>query len=292
MTNPEVLPTARAGLSPRRQALRNPQAVFGALILAVMLLAAVLAPLLAPFDPSQQDLSRVLEGPSSRHLLGTDDIGRDVLSRILYGGRVSLSIGVAATLVGALTGVPLGLAAGYFGGALDAVVRLLTDTLLAFAGGALLGLTFVAVFGPSMGTIILATAIGIMPQFIRLARGQALLIREQTYVEAAALFGLSGRKVIQRHILPNSIGPILVFAMINVGLSVVIASGFGFLGLGIQSPQIEWGTMLGESRSQIFNAGHVAAASGMAIFLFALGANLVGDGLRDLIDPRTKERHA
>lgn len=263
---------------------RNKAAVGGVLILAIFTFVAIAAPILTPYNPVAENLGSVFQSPSWAHPFGTDDLGRDVLSRIMYGGRYTLMIGVAAVSLATAIGVPLGLISGYFGGRIDMVIQRVTDIMLAF-NPFLLALVLVAVLGVGLRSVIIAAGIGVVPQFIRLTRGQALSLREEVYVEAAQAFGERSLTIIRRHVLRNSWTPIIVFATLNVGLTILVAAGLGFLGLGVQAPLPEWGTMLGEGRSYIFYASYTTTLPGLAIFLGVLAFNMAGDGLRDALDP-------
>jgi peptide/nickel transport system permease protein len=283
-----------AGLSARRPwvlalraLLRNKAAVFGLCIVVILTTLAVLAPFIAPFSPNQQNLTAALEPPSSEHLLGTDNLGRDILSRLLFGGRISLLVGVAAVSLAVVIGVPLGLVSGFLGGWPDMVIQRIADIMLSFTTF-LLALALVAVLGVGLENVIIAAGVGVIPQFIRLARGLALSLREQTYVEAASAFGVSNFAILRRHILRNALTPIIVYATLNVGVTILVAAGLGFLGLGVQPPTAEWGTMLGEGRDYIFNSSYMATFPGLAIFFAVLGFNLLGDGLRDALDPNLR----
>jgi len=263
---------------------RNKAAVGGVLILAIFTFVAIAAPILTPYNPVAENLGSVFQSPSWAHPFGTDDLGRDMLSRIMYGGRYTLMIGVAAVSLATAIGVPLGLISGYFGGRVDMVIQRVTDIMLAF-NPFLLALVLVAVLGVGLRSVIIAAGIGVVPQFIRLTRGQALSLREEVYVEAAQAFGERSLTIIRRHVLRNSWTPIIVFATLNVGLTILVAAGLGFLGLGVQAPLPEWGTMLGEGRSYIFYASYTTTLPGLAIFLGVLAFNMAGDGLRDALDP-------
>lgn len=281
-------PSGSAGRSPWSQAFRalrsNRAAMAGAGIIAILGALAVIAPLITPYDPAQQNLSAALQPPSARHLLGTDNLGRDIFTRIVYGGRISLLIGVLAVSMAVGIGVPLGLLSGYFGGWVDMLIQRIADIMLSFTTF-LLALALVATLGVGLKNVIIATGIGVVPQFIRLSRGLALSLRERTYVEAASAFGVSDLTILRRHILRNGLAPIIVYATLNIGITILVAAGLGFLGLGVQPPTAEWGTMLGEGREYIFSASYLATFPGLVIFLAVLGFNLVGDGLRDALDP-------
>lgn len=267
-----------------RTLVRNKSAVIGILILLLFTFLALAAPFLTPYDPAQQSLESAFEKPSASHPLGTDNLGRDILARIMYGGRYTLMIGILAVSLASAIGLPLGLISGYFGGWVDMVIQRIADVMLSF-NPFLLALLLVAVLGVGLQSVIIAAGIGVVPQFIRLARGQALSLREEVYVQAAEAFGASRISILRRHIARNSLTPIVVFATLNVGLTVLVAAGLGFLGLGVQPPSSEWGTMLGEGRESIFYASYTSTFPGLAIFLVVLGFNLAGDGLRDALDP-------
>ena len=259
----------------------------GLIILAMLVLMAIAAPLLTPYDPVGQELGQALERPSAAHPFGTDHLGRDILSRILHGARISLFIGVMGVALGLIVGVPLGLVSGYFGGWVDIIVQRIADVMLAFPA-ILLALSLVAVLGVGLQNVIIAVGISVVPIFMRLARGSVLSIREQTYVEAARALGGTDLRIIRSHVLPNSLAPLIVQATLSVGITILIAAGLGFLGLGVQPPTPEWGSMLGEGRQYIFNASYMATFPGVAIAISVLAFNLVGDGLRDALDPHMR----
>ena len=266
---------------------RNRPAMAGLIILAILILMAVAAPLVTAHDPVAQELGQALERPSVSHPFGTDHLGRDILARILYGARISLFIGVMAVALGLIVGVPLGLISGYFGGWVDIIVQRIADVMLAFPA-ILLALSLVAVLGLGLQNVIIAVGISVVPIFIRLVRGSVLSIREQTYVEAARALGGTDVRIIRSHVLPNSLAPLIVQATLSVGITILIAAGLGFLGLGVQPPTPEWGSMLGEGRQYIFNASYMATFPGLAIAISVLAFNLVGDGLRDALDPHMR----
>ncbi len=281
-------PQERAWLKKLRTFARNKGALIGIFILLVLVVAAIFAPLLTPYDPVAQDLSSAFLAPSLAHPFGTDELGQDILARIMYGGRYTLAIGAVAVSIAAIVGVPLGLISGYAGGMTDMVIQRITDILLSF-NPFLLALVLVAVFGVGIETVTIAAGVGVIPQFIRLARGQALSLREEVYVEAAIAFGESSGAILVRHVLRNALTPIIVYATLNIGVTILVAAGLGFLGLGVQPPTPEWGTMLGTARSFIFKASYQLTFPGLSIFLAVLSFNLVGDGLRDAFDPSLRE---
>ena len=266
---------------------RNKAALFGGFILLVYLFTALFAPLLFSTSPSAPNLAMSLEGPSARHLLGTDELGRSIIGRIIWGSRISLMIAVGVVSVGLLIGVPLGLISGYYGGKVDFGIQRVTDMMLAFPGF-LLALGLVAVLGVGLKNTVVSIGISMVPMYIRLVRGCALTVREQVYVEAARAVGTRDFKILLKHILPNVMVPITVQTSLGMGNAILFAAGLGFLGIGVQPPTPEWGAMLGSGRAYLFNAPHVATFPGIAIFLSVLSFNLLGDGLRDALDPRFK----
>jgi ABC-type dipeptide/oligopeptide/nickel transport system permease subunit len=268
-----------------RRFCRHRAALTGLLILAVMLVLVFTAPLWQPHNPERQQLSRVLRPMSAVNPLGTDHLGRDILARLLYGGRLSLLIGFLAVGIGLAIGVPLGALSGFQGGWTDLVIQRFADILLSFPGF-LLALSLVSILGVGLRNVIISVGISAIPSFIRLVRSSVLSIREQVFVEAARALGQRAWIIILRHVLPNAMAPIIVQGTLNLGSSILVAAGLGFLGLGVQPPTAEWGTMLGEGRQYIFRAPSITLFPGLAIFLAVLGFNLLGDGLRDALDPR------
>ena len=269
--------------------LRHPSARVGLGVLIAYVLATLLGPLLIHYDPTQQQLTEARLPISASHLLGTDQLGRDELARLLYGARYSLALGFMAVAIGVLAGVPLGAISGYFGGWLDLLLQRVTDILLAFPN-ILLALALVAALGVGLRNVIISVGISSIPLFIRLVRSSALSIRELPYVEAARSTGTRDWMIIVRHVVPNAAAPVIVQGTIQLGTAILIASGLGFLGLGVQAPTPEWGSMLGEARNDIFNDPNLATFPGLAIFLAVLAFNLLGDGLRDALDPRLVHR--
>jgi peptide/nickel transport system permease protein len=266
---------------------RNKAALVGGVLITIFVLSALLAPLLFSGNPSALDLMNSLEPPSIRDPLGTDELGRSILGRIIYGSRISLVIAVGVAFVGLICGIPLGLVSGYYGGKIDFIIQRVTDTMLAFPGF-LLALSLVAVLGVGIKNTVISIGISMVPLYIRLVRGCVLSIREEVYVEAARAVGTRDIKILLRHILPNVMVPITVQTSLSMGMAILFAAGLGFLGIGVQPPTPEWGAMLGSARSYLFLAPHVATFPGIAIFLAVLSFNLLGDGLRDALDPRFK----
>ncbi len=267
--------------------LRGHLAKVGLLVIATLVVAAVLAPALAPYDPTEQRLERMLQPPGGQHLLGTDDLGRDILSRVLYGARVSLLVGVLAVGISLLAGVSLGLVAGYRGGWVDDVTMRVMDGLLAFPA-LVLALAITAALGPSLRNAMIAIGIVGIPGFARLVRGQVLSLRAQEYVEAARAAGLADGRIVVRHILPGTLAPIIVHASLRVAFAVLAEAGLSFLGLGTQPPTPSWGSMLNTGREYLEMAPWLSVAPGAAIFVTTLSFNFLGDGLRDALDPRLR----
>lgn len=270
-----------------RRFRHHPPAMIGLGIVVTFVVLAAAAPLISPYDPVAQDLRSAIQPPSAEHWFGTDQLGRDIATRLMYGARISLMIGVLAVLIGMVVGVPLGMLAGYYGGWADLAISRLADMMFAFTS-ILLALTLVAVLGVSLQNVIIAVGISVIPVIIRLVRSSVLSLREEPYVEAARALGASDFRIITRHVLRNSLTPVLVHGTLSIGVSILLAAGLGFLGLGVQSPTPEWGTMLGEGRQFIFSAPHMTTFPGIAIFLAILAFNLLGDGLRDALDPRMR----
>jgi len=270
------------------QLLKNKIAVIGGLLVAAEILVAILAPHLAPFDPLDQDLKSTLLPPlTAGHLMGTDDLGRDILSRIIYGARISLLVGVAVVGIATVVGVPLGAIAGY-SRRFDRWISMAVDVLLAFPG-ILLALAIVAALGPGLVNVMIAVGVRSMPMYVRVVRGQVLSLKEREFVTAAEAIGVGDGGRLFRHILPNCIGPIIVQATINVGTAILSAASLSFLGVGVQPPTPEWGAMLSRSRLYVVTAPHAVTFPGLAIMSVVLGFNLLGDGLRDALDPRFRQ---
>ncbi|MGB9440819.1 MAG: ABC transporter permease [Desulfobacterales bacterium] len=266
---------------------RNKAALLGGILIIIYVTSALFAPVLFTGNPSAPDLMNSLESPSVNHFLGTDELGRSILGRIIYGSRISLLIAVGVVFVGMTIGIPLGLVSGYYRGKVDFIIQRATDTMLAFPGF-LLALALVAVLGVGLKNTVISIGISMIPLYIRLVRGCVLSVREEIYVEAARAVGTRDVIILIRHILPNVMVPITVQTSLSMGTAILFAAGLGFLGIGIQPPTPEWGSMLGSARSYLFHAPHVATFPGIAIFLAVLSFNLLGDGLRDALDPRFK----
>ena len=267
---------------------RNRWRATGAAIVLGVAALAVLAPVLPLADPNRTQPSRRLAPPlSPGHPLGSDHLGRDLLSRVIWGARVSLAVGVLATLLAMAAGTAVGLITGFYGGLTDNIVMRGIDLVMAFPY-ILLAMLLVAALGPGLVNAMIAVALVNVSFYARGIRGAVLLLREQDFVEAARAVGSTERHILWRHVLPGIVGPILVFVSMNIGLMITESAGLSFIGLGAQPPTADWGTMLADGRQFITVAAHVAAIPGLAIFVLVLGCNLVGDGLRDALDPRLR----
>jgi len=262
--------------------------IWAGLVLSSLFAASALAaPWIAPHDPTAPVIEAVLQPPSRAHPFGTDELGRDVLSRVIYGSRVSLEVGVVAVGIAATIGTAGGLAAGFYGGTWDAAVMRATDVLLAFPG-ILLAIAIVATLGPSLVNVIIAVGIGAIPVYARTVRGSTLSVRRMEYVDAARAAGATTGRLIVRHVLRNIAAPIVVLATLGVGVNILIAAGLSYVGLGAQPPTPEWGAMLSGARQYLRDAWWTAVFPGLAITLTVIGMNLLGDGLRDILDPRLR----
>lgn len=270
----------------RKRFLRRPMAVAGLVVVLGFVIMAIFAPLLAPYSAGHTDFNAILAHPSSKHLLGTDDLGHDVLSRLIWGARASMLVGVLSTVLAMVVAVPIGMLAGYYRGWLDTVVARMTDVLLAFPF-LILAVGLAAILGPSLMNATLALGIGTVPVFIRIARGETLALREEDYVPAAVLNGANDATIIFRHILPNMTNTLLVQATLTIPAAIVGEAILSFLGLGVQPPASSWGTMLQEAEPFLTQAPRLAVYPGLAIIFAALAFNVLGDGLRDILDPRT-----
>jgi peptide/nickel transport system permease protein len=258
----------------------------GGLIVVTAFLAATLGPLLSPYDPSAQELALRLAGPSWSHPFGLDELGRDILARVLSGARISLAVGVTVVMVSALVGTALGAVAGYTGGWVDDLISRVMDVLLAFPG-ILLAIALVAVLGPSVTNVVVALCVIGWVGYARLVRGQVLRVRELEFVQAARALGGTTPHVLVRHVLPTAVPAVVVQATLGMASAIIAEASLSFLGLGVQPPTPSWGTMLDAGRSHLLDAPHLTVVPGAAIALVVLGFNFLGDGLRDVADPRT-----
>ena len=268
---------------------RNRSAVIGFIIVCVMVFLAVFAPLLAPYDPNAINPIIPYKGIGFEgHLLGTDDLGRDILSRILYGARVSLIVAVGATIVGAVIGVLIGLLAGYFGGWLDVVLMRFMDGMFSYPF-ILLAMILITVLGNGIWNVILAIGIANVPSFARVTRGQVVIVKEEEYCNACRVVGVSDIRLLFLHILPNCVSQIIVYATLRVASAIISEASLSFLGLGIALPTASWGSILRVGRECLTTAPHVATTAGLFILVTVIGFNLLGDGIRDLMDPKMKQ---
>ena len=280
-------PRARRRRIVRRRFMRRPLAVAGFAVATAFVLAAILAPWIAPYGPGETDFNALLAPPSAQHLLGTDELGRDVLSRIIWGSRASIEAGVMATLLAMLVAVPIGILGGYYRGKVDAVIARVTDVLLAFPF-LIVAVGLAAILGPSLTNATIALGIGAAPALIRIARGETLALREEDYVRAAVANGASDGRIILRHVLPNMSSTLIVQATVLIPAAIIGEAVLSFLGLGVQPPTPSWGVMLADAQSYLSEAPRLAIFPGLAIFFCSLSFNLLGDGLRDALDPRTR----
>jgi peptide/nickel transport system permease protein len=280
---------ARRGvLSRARRAFRKyPMATIAGTVVMLFVLVAIFAPVIAPYSPDAADGRNALRRPSAEHLFGTDRFGRDVFSRIVYGTRISLQVGVMAVVFAGAIGIPLGLLSGYFGGLTDTLIMRATDAFIAFPG-LVLALSLVLVLGPSVFTIMIALGVGAWPRYARLVRSQVLALKRQDFVLAARSVGAGNTRIILRHIWPNSTAPVIVAASLSLGIAVLAEASLSFLGVGVRPPTPTWGGMLNQSFALIYTEPWLSFFPGAAIFLLTLSFNLLGDGLRDALDPRLR----
>ncbi|WP_046213105.1 nickel transporter permease [Paenibacillus wulumuqiensis] len=269
--------------------MRNKTAVVGLVIVLFFVLLALLAPLITPYDYTAQVLSERLQSPSAEHWFGTDDLGRDIFTRTIYGARISLWVGLLSVVGSIIIGTLLGLLAGFYGKWIDMIISRFFDILLAFPG-ILLAIAIVAILGPSLQNALYAIAIVNIPTYGRLVRARVLSLRQEEFVTAARAIGVGDSRILLKHILPNSLTPIIVQGTLGVATAIIEAAGLGFLGLGAQPPDPEWGKMLSDSRQFIQTAPWTVIFPGLCILLTSLGFNLMGDGLRDTFDPKLKNQ--
>jgi len=271
-----------------RRAARARLAPFGAAVMVLAVLVALAAPVVAPYDPLAQDLGNTLSRPGLAHLLGTDNVGRDVLSRVIWGTRISLLAGLVSVALAMLAGSLLGLLAGYCGGRTDGLVMRVMDAVLSFPP-LVLALALGAVLGAGLAGVLLALGVVYTPTFARLMRGQVLSIAARDYVDAARALGAPGWRIAARHVVPNAINPIIVQASLSVAFAILAEASLSFLGLGIQPPQASWGSMINAGRGYLQQAPWIVFGPGAALFVTVVGLNFVGDAVRDALDPRTRE---
>jgi peptide/nickel transport system permease protein len=290
MSAPDVAaPLAGRGWMGRKtvagRLVREPAAIVGGFIIVAFALAALLAPFVAPYDPNASDWMAIRQAPSAAHWFGTDDLGRDVLSRVIYGARASLAAGFLSVAIALVVGLPFGMLAGYFGGVVDVVISRLTDALLA-CPFLVLAIALAAFLGPSLQNAMIAIGVSAMPVFVRLARGQTLAVREEDYVSAAVSVGLSHPKILTAYILPNIMPPIIVQTALTTAIAVLAEASLAFLGLGQLPPAPSWGSMLDAARQFLVEAPWMAVWPGMAIVTVVIAFNMLGDALNDALNPR------
>ena len=271
-----------------RRFRHQPVAIAAGIFVLLLVLIAAVAPWIAPFDAENYfDYERLNEGPSMMHWFGVDSLGRDIFSRVLVGTQISLTAGVLAVLIGAVGGTVMGLLAGYYEGGWDRLIMRICDVLFAFPG-ILLAIAMVAVMGSGMTNVVIAVAVFSVPAFARLVRGNTLVLKHQTFIESARSIGASDATILFRHILPGTFSSIIIYFTMRIGTAIISAASLSFLGLGAQPPTPEWGAMLNEARADMVMSPHVALFPALAIFLTVLAFNLLGDGLRDALDPKIK----
>lgn len=266
---------------------RNSTAMAGLVGLVLLILSAIFAPQLSPYEPTKLDYAHSLEGPTPLHWLGTDDLGRDMLSRLLWGGRESLRVGILAVVISLVGGVLVGSVSGYYGGWVDALIQRVIDVFLAFPVILLL-LSIVSILGPGLGTVMIALGVAGIPGYSRLVRGSVLATKNLEYVTAARVVGVRNWNIMFRHMLPNIIAPVIVLSTVSLGSSILVTAALSYIGLGAQPPSPEWGAMLNQGREFIGLAWWISVFPGIAIFIAVLCVNLLGDGLRDALDPKLR----
>lgn len=270
-----------------RKLKKNKAALAGGILIILFIIVAIVGPYFTPYEPNKQIITEKLNGPSLDHWFGTDHLGRDIFSRVIHGMKLTLYIGFFSVILGATVGVLLGILAGYYGKMTDTIIMRAMDVLLAFPG-ILLALAIVSVLGASLNNVIIAVAIFSVPVFARIVRGSTMAVKNLEYIDAVKVLGASDARIIFKHILPNVTSPLIVQASLNIATAILAASGLSFLGLGAQPPTPEWGAMLSDGRNYLFNAPHVAFFPGIAIVVVVLAFNILGDGLRDALDPKMK----
>ncbi|MED1953000.1 nickel transporter permease [Brevibacillus centrosporus] len=270
-----------------RRFRKNKRALVGFWMVVVFVGIAVFAQAIAPYDPIEQNMDVILQPPSANHLFGTDEYGRDILSRIIYGSQISLMIGIVGVLISVVIGVGLGTVSGYFGGRTDMFIMRIMDIFMAFPSF-LLALAIVSVLGPGMVNVMIAIGIFSVPTFARISRSAVISVKNKEFIEAAKSMGASHARVIFKHVLPNSVAPIIVLSTMRIATAILTASGLSFLGMGAQPPTPEWGAMLSTGREYLRTAPHVSTIPGLAIMFMVLAFNMLGDGLRDALDPKMK----
>jgi peptide/nickel transport system permease protein len=266
---------------------KNKRAMVGLWMTVIFVIVAILARWIAPYDPIVQNMQVMLESPSWNHPFGTDEFGRDILSRIIYGAQISLMIGIVGVLISVIIGVTLGTVSGYFGGKADTLIMRIMDIFMAFPSF-LLALAIVSVLGPGMSNVMIAIGIFSIPTFARISRSSVISVKNKEFIEAAKAMGGTHMFIIFKHVIPNSIAPIIVLSSLRIATAILTASGLSFLGMGAQPPTPEWGAMLSTGREYLRTSPHVSTIPGLAIMFMVLSFNMLGDGLRDALDPKMK----
>ena len=286
--NLEMLRRERRANNAWHKLTRNKMAVVGLIIVAFMVFLAIFAPLISPYDPNVTDMSNMFAAPGQAgHLFSTDSYGRDLLSRIIYGARISIFIAIGGTIVGAIIGVLLGLVAGFFGGAVDSIIMRIMDGMMAFPF-ILLALILMTILGQGTQNVIIAIGVANVPNFARVVRGQVHVVKNEEYCNAERVIGASPARILFKHIFANAMSPVIVYFTLNIASAIISEAALSFLGLGVQPPTASWGAILSEGKSTLQTAPHIATISGIFILLTVLGFNLFGDGIRDVFDPKQK----
>lgn len=283
----KLYPGSNPWIESGRRLLKSKIGLAGLIMIIILLLVAIFAPYIAPYEPNKQNILLRYQAPSAKHWLGTDEMGRDILSRVIYGSRISLQVGLISISLALLIGVTLGLMAGYYGGLIDMLVMRLMDIMLAFPA-ILLAVAIVAILGPQLQNAMIAIAIINIPRFARIIRSSTLSIKESEFIKAARVLGAKDFRIITKHLFPNALAPLIVQTTLSIATAILEAAALSFLGLGAQPPTPEWGAMLTDARSALQKAPWVATFPGLAIIFGVLGFNLLGDGLRDALDPKMK----
>lgn len=267
--------------------IRNKGAVLGMAIVLFIIIVAVFAEQIAPYNPNKQELGNALKRPYAEHLLGTDEFGRDILSRLIYGARISMAVGVVSVSIAVLAGGAIGAIAGYYGGKIDNTIMRIMDVLLAIPG-MLLNISIIAAMGSSVANMMFAVGVSNIPKYCRLMRASVLTVKDREYIEASRACGARNFFIIAKHIIPNCFAPIIVQATLSVGTAIIACSGLSFIGIGIAAPTPEWGAMLSSGRDLLRNYSYITAFPGLAIMITVFSLNLMGDGMRDAFDPKLK----
>ena len=289
LLNLEIMKKEEKANSFIKKLLRNKTAVFGMIIIAITIISAIFSPFLSTHDPNKVNtVEACLKPGENGHIFGTDEYGRDLYSRIVYGSRISIIVGVCATTLGAILGIILGIISGYKGGITDTIIMRFVDGMFAFPF-ILLAIVMMTVFGSGLQNVVLAIGIANIPSYARIVRGQVLIVKKQEYCQALVALGASNKKIIIDHIFPNILSPIIVYGTLNIAGAIISEAALSFLGLGIQPPTPSWGNILKSGKDYLITAPHIATFSGLAILVTVLGFNLFGDGVRDALDPKLKQ---